>query len=136
MTPDRNMADLHPLLQPWYVRLISDLQTDGITARLIQSWRDPAYQDQLHMQGISPLTGMDSKHCYCDANGSPASKAFDLGIFEPDGAYVADGRDPRYERAGVLWGQYSLMAEASGLGMLWGGRFTHPAPDFDHFQMS
>jgi hypothetical protein len=138
LTTDRNIQDLHPLLLPWYQRLISDLATEGITARIIQGWRDSAYQDQLHAQGISPLTGQDSKHCYVDSNGNPASKAFDLGIFGQDGAYVVNGKDSRYGRAGALWEQYSLTdtAKTQGLALVWGGDFIHPAPDYDHFQMA
>jgi hypothetical protein len=131
---DRNLCDLHLLLQPWYLRLVSDLKTEGIVVRMIQGWRDPAYQDQLHAQGVSPLTGADSKHCYVDSNGAPASKAFDLGVFEEDGAYVVDGNDPRYARAGSLWNQYALSAPSMNL--VWGGDFVHPKPDPDHFQMS
>jgi hypothetical protein len=39
----------------------------------------------LHARGISPLTGRTSKHCFC-VNAYPASKAFDLGVFDPDGS--------------------------------------------------
>ena len=129
---DRNVADLSPYLQKWYLQLIADLKSEGVAARLIQGWRDPAYQDQLHAQGISPLTGASSFHC-CTINGQPASKAFDLGIFNADGSYVADGNDPRYARAGALWKKYGA---AAGVNLVWGGNFTHPKPDPDHFQIA
>jgi hypothetical protein len=93
---------------------------------MIQGWRDPTYQDQLNSSGVSALNGSESLHC-CTENGKPASKAFDFGVFETDGAYVTDGNDPRYALAGEV---------AKGLGLVWGGDFVHPCPDPDHIQLS
>lgn len=129
---DRNLDDLHPDLKPWYLKLVADLATEEVTAKIIQGWRDPAYQNTLHAQGISPLTGHTSKHCFC-LNDKPASKAFDLGIFAADGTYITDGNDPRYQRAGELWEDYAAGGPA---GMVWGGRFVHPKPDPDHFEIA
>ena len=129
---DRSLNDLHPDLQFWYQKLVVDLNAQSVTARMIQGWRDPAYQNKLHSQGISPLTGATSKHCFC-LDGHPASKAFDLGVFESDGTYVTDGKDPRYAQAGSLWEQY---AATGPKGMAWGGRFMHPCPDMDHFEIA
>jgi peptidoglycan LD-endopeptidase CwlK len=132
---DRQLTDLHPDLQSWYQRLVSDLANSAIAAKMIQGWRDPAYQDQLHAQGVSPLTGASSHHCFCLPDGTPASKAFDLGIFNADGSYVVDGNDPRYAKAGSLWEQYATLTGTPD-GMVWGGRFVHPKPDPDHFQIA
>jgi hypothetical protein len=129
---DLLISHLHPLVQPWYQKLIAALTAEAIPARIIQGWRDPAYQDKLHAQGISPLTGSSSKHCFC-LDGQPASKAFDLGIFRADGSYLTDGTDHRYARAGQLWESYAPQGPA---GMVWGGRFVHPRADPDHFEIA
>lgn len=124
---------LHPILQKLYARLISDLTAKNITARMIQGWRDPAYQDKLKAQGISPLSGGQSKHCFT-LNGSPASKAFDLGIFNSDGSYVTNGKDVRYDMAGDLWNSYK--ADYPNTGLLWGGDFINARKDPDHFEIA
>jgi hypothetical protein len=91
--------------------------------RIIQGWRDPAYQDQLYAEKISPLTGAQSLHC-CMLNGLPASRAFDFGVFELNGSYVTDGGDIRYRLSGEF---------AESIGLIWGQRF--PRPDPDHIQL-
>jgi len=126
-----SLTQLHPSLQPLYTKLVDDLSAKSIISRGIQGWRDPAYQDQLHFQGISPLTGLTSKHCFT-LNGLPASKAFDLGIFNSDGSYAKDGTDVRYTIAGGLWRGY--IPDNPDLGLVWGGSWSKP--DFDHFQIS
>ena len=130
--PSTDLSELHPDLRPLYTKLTTDLLAQGITGRIIQGWRNPAYQDQLHAQGVSPLTGLTSKHCFMLGT-TPASKAFDLGIFD-GGTYVTDGNDPRYKFAGALWRQYGVAQP--GLGIAWGGDFVHPRPDPDHFQIA
>lgn len=138
---DRLIEHLHPDLRPLYKLLVQDLAAKVITARLIQGWRDPAYQDKLHAQGISPLTGLKSKHCFT-LLGQPAAKAFDLGVFNADGSYAVDGNDVRYTIAGGLWRQYA--ASHPGLRLEWGGSWSHGIDangkpydhrDWDHFQI-
>lgn len=140
---DLLIAHLHPLLRPWYQRLVGNLWADSIRARMIQGWRDPAYQDKLHAQHISPLTGLQSKHCFMLA-GLPASKAFDLGIFEnAGGAYVTNGQDERYLKAGKMWADFNG-STISTIKTIWGGDFSHGVTeegipfdrrDWDHFEM-
>jgi hypothetical protein len=122
---DVNLADLDPELAEKYRPFVDGCAAQGVTVRIIQGFREPAYQNQLQSTGVSPLTGSQSLHC-CMMDGKPASKAFDFGVFEDDGTYVTDGNDPRYTVAGEV---------AEGLSLVWGGRFIHPAPDPDHVEL-
>lgn len=131
--PDVNTHDLHPSLAPLYFRLIAYLTLNGIQARIIQGWRDPAYQERLVATGVSTVHAFRDSHCFT-IDGQPASKAFDLGVFENNWkTYIVDGKNPSYAFAGSLWEQYA--AELPALGLVWGGRFVHPKPDWDHFQI-
>lgn len=120
------LEQLDPALQDLYTQWSARCSAQGLNVRGIQGWRDPAYQEQLHSSGVSPLTGAQSLHCCVEA-GQPASKAFDFGVFEDTGVYVTDGNDPRYAIAGKI---------AEDLRLVWGGTFVHPAPDFDHIQLA
>lgn len=117
---DTTIGDLHPDLQPLAEAFLQRVPN----SKIIQGFRNQSYQDQLHFQGISPLTGSTSLHCFT-IDGKPASKAFDFGLFEDDGSYIKDGTDPRYAEAGQV---------AITLGLRWGGDFTNP--DFDHIQLA
>lgn len=117
---DTAIADLHPDLQPKSAAFLRQVPN----SRIIQGWRNPAYQDELHAAGISPLTGATSLHCFT-IDGKPASKAFDFGLFKDDGTYITDGTDPAYAAAGKM---------AIALGLVWGGMFSHP--DWDHVQLA
>lgn len=123
---------IHPDLRPLYTKLIEDLAEKHITARIIQGYRDPAYQDKLVSQGITKAPGSKGKHC-CTLAGRPAAKAFDIGIFNEDGSYATNGNDVRYIIAGGLWRQYAALYP--DLHLLWGGNFIHAKPDPDHFEM-
>ena len=129
---DTRLTDLDPALAALYQPFVDGCaaafaQNDLTgTVRIIQGWRDPAYQDQLNSSGVSHLNGSESLHC-CTISGKPASRAMDFGVFEENGAYVSDGTDPRYALAGET---------AKALGLVWGGDFVHPAPDPDHIQLA
>lgn len=128
---DVSLDDLSPVLAsiyPSWVNACADaFSAQGLTGtvKIIQGWRDPAYQDQLHVQGISPLTGAQSQHC-CMEGAKPASRAFDFGVFDGENGYVTNGQDPRYILAGEV---------AKNLGLVYGGDFVHPGPDWDHIEL-
>lgn len=117
------LPHLHPELQILYPQWLKLCIEQDLHVRIIQGYRDPAYQDQLHLSGISPLTSAQSKHCFQIA-GQPASKAFDFGVFTKDNSYVTNGNDSRYVTAGKI---------AESLKLTWGQRFHHPDPD--HIEM-
>lgn len=129
MTAEPNQ--LHPDLLPLYIRLVSDLTAKGYVCRAITTYRSPEAEDALS-SSVTSVTGKTSKHCFT-IDGKPASKAFDLGFFDKDGSYVADGSDQRYTDAGALWLSYTKIFPA--LGLVWGGVW-HTPHDPDHFQIA
>lgn len=120
---DRDIHHLHPDLQPLALKFLDECKADNLNVRIIQGWRDSAYQDQLKSSGVSRLSGSQSLHCFT-IGGEPASRAFDFGVFEESGSYVTDGHDHRYALAGQI---------AESLNLVWGGRWRHSDPD--HVQL-
>lgn len=130
--PDRNTNDLHPDLQPIYKQWFDQCIAAGLNIRPIFTYRTPEEQDALYAQGrtkpgkrVTNLKGLASKHCFTLPDGTPAAKAFDFGIFEPNGDYVSYGDDHRYTQAGEI---------GESLGLVWGGRWVSPH-DPDHLQL-
>lgn len=121
---DRNLDDLHPLIEPLCKQFLNDCAADGIKAIITETWRSPEREDQLHKQGITAATGKTCKHCFT-INGSPASKAFDFAILDENNRMVQDGTDERYSHCGSI---------IENLGMTWGGNFHHP--DYDHAEIA
>jgi hypothetical protein len=94
------------------------------------TWRSSAEQAVAKAKGLSNAGPDESPHNCCLVDGTPAAKAFDWAVFNPDGSYVTDGTDPRYAACGAI---------AKSLGLEWGGDWTlekdHCKPDFDHAQL-
>lgn len=124
MSIDRNLSDLHPLLQPLCERFLAECKTDGLNVIIVETFRDPSREDQLHAQGITKATGKTCKHCFT-INGAPASKAFDFALLDENNRMIADGTDERYSMAGLI---------ATKLGMVWGGNFS-TVKDYDHVEI-
>lgn len=122
MTADLTL--LHPALEPLAREWLAQCANAMLDARITETWRSPKREDELHAQGITPLTGATCKHCF-QVDGKPASKAFDFALFDAAGNYIKDGTDPLYLQAGEL---------GETIGLVWGGRWLHP--DFDHMQLS
>lgn len=118
----KSIDALHPLLKRKCEDFLESCKLQGLTVRLIFTYRTPAEQDAIYAQGrtkpgkiVTNLKGDKSKHCFT-IDGKPAAKAFDFGIF--DGAtYVTNGSDKRYKQAGTIGKQ---------LGMTWGGDWKSP----------
>ena len=98
---------------------------DDVVMRVTFTYRSPELQDQLKKAGRTTLSGEQSKHCHTLEDGTPAADAFDVAIFK-GGEYLTDGTNQLYKAAGLL---------AETLGLTWGGRFVHPRPDYDHFEI-
>ena len=129
MTADLTL--LHPDILPLYNRLITDLGRYGYICHAICTYRSPEAQNALP-DSVTSLRGGKSKHSFM-LDGKPAAKAFDLGFFEKDGAYVKNGKDLRYSKAGELWEKYG--EDQPSLCLVWGGRWKVPF-DPDHFQIA
>lgn len=123
---------LHPDLQPLAVEWLNECLQKGLHVRIIQTWRDPLYQDKLFAQGrttpgpiVTDLTGKSSLHCFT-IDGQPASKAFDFVCFDESNAYITQGTNPAYAAAGDV---------GVHLGLVWGGSWVG-FKDPDHLQLA
>lgn len=122
---DSNINDLCPDLRGIYQQWLSQCHAAGLATRAIITWRSSIDQDAAKLKGLSNACAGQSPHNCCNEDGSPASKAFDFGIFNTDASYVSDGTDSRYRQAGEI---------GKSLGLEWGGDWKRP--DFDHLELS
>lgn len=127
----RDIEDLHPELQPLCRKFLEICEAHAIDARLLFTYRSPGEQDALYAKGrtapgkiVTNLKGGLSKHNFTLPDGTPAAKAFDIGIYE-DGRYITDGENWLYTEAGHI---------GENLGLVWGGRWSKPF-DPGHFQI-
>jgi hypothetical protein len=113
---DPKLADFFQRLKPQFAA-----QFPGSSITVGQGYRTPRIQQDIHLSGASVFNGKTSfsLHQYFP------SRALDILVID-GGQEVGDGRDPRYTWIGE---------EAEGEGFVWGGRFLHPSPDYDHIQL-
>jgi hypothetical protein len=130
---DRNLNDLVAELKDKANLFVTqaDAAISPSYVRIIVTWRSADDQAVAKAQGLSKAGPDESPHNCCLADGTPASRAFDFGVFSPDNSYVTDGKDPRYVQCGAI---------VESLGLVWGGSWT-PAkdgcePDDDHCELS
>jgi peptidoglycan LD-endopeptidase CwlK len=119
---DRNLADLDPQLQPAARETIdhANAALAPSSVEITTTWRNSAAQQAAKVAGLSNAGAGASPHNCCLADGTPAARAFDFSVFNPDGSYVEDGSDPRYRTVGEI---------GKSLGLAWGGDWTL---DHDH----
>jgi hypothetical protein len=119
----RRLWTLTPKLAAAFLQVEREFQSQfpGDRVDLAQAFRTPAMQISAASGGRSPFDGANS---FSKHQRFP-SPALDLAVFGPDGAYVADGTDPRYTWLGKRF---------EALGFVWGARFVHPRPDPDHVE--
>lgn len=136
---DRNPDHLHPDIKPLYDQLLAWAASQGINVKPIGIWGDPKAQDTLYALGrtvpgkiVTYDKGSTSKHCFCLPDGSPASKAFDLGLFSPEWAYISSGNNEGYYRLGQQW--LNMGSSNPDLQLVWGGEWK-TLRDVDHFQI-
>jgi hypothetical protein len=102
---------------------------EGLDFRLSEGFRTYATQNSYYRKGRTP-----SGRTVTDARGGQSlhnfGLAYDVAIFER-GAYIEDGRDARYQRAGEL-GEGITDGLGGPAGLEWGGRWNKP--DASHFQ--
>lgn len=128
---DRNIDDLHPLLEQTCREHMRQCESEGIKAFVVFTWRGTDEQDRIYAQGrtipgniVTNARGSQSKHCFTIA-GQPASKAYDIAIKDDSGAIIKDGSHPSYHRAGAI---------GKELGLGWGGDW-HSLYDPGHFEI-
>jgi peptidoglycan L-alanyl-D-glutamate endopeptidase CwlK len=119
----KNIATLHPSLQPLAIGLIELALEHGITAKVIAGLRTYEEQNKLYAQGrtapgkvVTKAKGGQSWHNF--------AIAFDIGVFSADGrTYFPESH--AYRIVGEL---------GESLGLEWGGRWKN-FPDEPHFQL-
>lgn len=117
---ERNIATLHPRVQPIAREFVRRCVAAGLDARIICGTRTYAEQDALYEQGrtkpgpiVTKARGGQSNHNF--------GLAFDIGIFA-SGKYL--GSSPLYKKAGAIGRE---------LGLEWGGDWKFV--DEPHFQL-
>ena len=120
---DNKTSDLCPALRALVPKFIENCAFDGVTVKILVTWRDATAQNAAKAAGLSNAAAGSSPHNCLDVQGNPASKAFDFGVFN-NGVYLTNGSDPRYAQAGAV---------AVALGLAWGGDWHHP--DYDHVEL-
>lgn len=128
---DSSLNDMDTRLQSLAQQWLEQCAAAGLKVRIIVTWRSATDQNDAKMKGLSNASAGNSPHNCVDANGHPASRAFDFASYESDGTYITDGTDPSYAYAGSI---------AMNLGLTWGGNWTIDrdgcGPDFDHIEMT
>jgi peptidoglycan L-alanyl-D-glutamate endopeptidase CwlK len=119
---ERNIATLHPELQPLARALIERAVAAGINAKVISGLRTYEEQNELYAQGrtepgkiVTKARGGQSWHNF--------GTAFDIGIFSKDGKTYY-GESEAYKEVGRL---------GEELGLEWGGGWKFV--DEPHFQL-
>lgn len=140
MSRDRDPNHLHPDIRSLYDQLLAWSVTQGLDVRPIAIWGSPIEQDALYAQGRTTpgkIVTYDqcstSKHCFCLPDGTPASKAFDLGLFSPQGLYISSGNNQGYYLLGQQW--LNMASANPDLELVWGGEWK-TLKDVDHFQIA
>lgn len=118
------LTDLEPAMQIIARDFLVECKAIPINVEIIVTWRDPQDQEHAKECGLSNAGPGQSPH-NCVIDGNPASRAFDFAVFENNGTYVTNGEDPRYAQAACI---------GKGLGLAWGGDWTHP--DWDHLEIN
>lgn len=120
---DTSLDDLDPELHALVPAWLAKCERAGLDVKITETFRDPAREDQLHAEHITPATSKTCDHCHM-LDGKPASRAFDFACFK-NHVYIKDGKHPDYTLAGQI---------AEDLGLKWGGNFSKP--DADHIELS
>lgn len=101
----RRIEDLHPNIREKCRQHLKKCQDNDIDALVVHTFRSPGEQNDLYEQGrtkpgkiVTYLKGDKSKHCFM-LGATPASKAYDIMIKNPDGSLISNGDDPQYARA-------------------------------------
>jgi len=118
----KNIATLHPVLQPLATALVERAIAQGIHVKVISALRTYAEQDALYAQGRSK-SGKVVTHARGGQSWHNFGTAFDIGIFSDDGKTYY-GESAAYAQCGKI---------GEELGLEWGGRWDFV--DEPHFQL-
>ena len=143
----RKLEDLHPDLQPLAHQFLAECERTALEVLIICTYRSNSEQAALYAQGRT-LPGKivtwaqpgHSFHNYTNADGLPASKAFDFVVLR-HGKIIwgtgGNGIDDDPSDDGTddleLWQRAGSVAES--LGLAWAGRWPKGQREFPHVQM-
>lgn len=120
---EKNIATLHPRVQPLARQLVREAAAAGITIKIIDGSRTYAQQDALYAKGrtspgpiVTNARGGYSWHNF--------ALAMDIGIFEGSD-YIEES--PQYDAVGEI---------GKRLGFEWGGDWSGSLVDKPHFQFN
>ena len=128
----RKIEDLHPTLQPICREFLRRCEARGLHVFLVCTYRSNAEQERLFAQGrtapghvVTRARAGQSAHNATTANGTPAAKAFDIGVLL-NGKYDAEGKSDDWHIAGTV---------GMELGLNWYGQPGAPFKEMPHFQL-
>lgn len=129
--PSRNIADLHPNLQPICRRFLQDCKEAGLDILVTCTYRSIAEQDQLYAQGrsqsglrVTNAKGGQSEHNFMIGD-RPAALAFDVVPLR-DGKPIWDSAHPVWQQVGKI---------GMRLGLKWYGHPKAVFREFPHFAL-
>ena len=122
---DSDINHLCPELLILYREWLMRCHAAGLAVRVTVTYRDAIEQNAAFAKGLSKAKAGQSPHNCVDANGHPASKAFDFACFDEHARYITNGQDDHYRHAGEI---------GKELGLVWGGDFKN-FKDFDHLEL-
>lgn len=127
----RNIADLDTRLQTLFVRFDAAMKNARIDYIVTATYRNDADQQKLYNQGRTTPGGIvtnakpgQSEHNHTDADGKPASHAFDIVIME-NGKPDWRTSNPKWKAAGAI---------GKSVGLEWAGDWVS-FKEFPHFQL-
>lgn len=130
----RNVNDLHPELQPLFIKFMHEATVQGVDVLCTCTYRSGAEQDALYAQGrtvgghiVTNARAGQSAHNYT-IKGKPAAKAFDVVVMQngkPDWNTVGDSL--------LLWQKLGKIGV--DLGLNWYGAPGAKFKEFPHFQL-
>lgn len=128
----RLLTDLDPRLQPLCREFLAQCAAQGIKAGVDCTYRSEAEQNDDYAKGrtapgsiITNAQGGQSAHNCTLPDGTPAARAFDIYIQNPDGSLNWNTKSLPWEQAGEI---------GRSLGLQWGGDFNS-IKDFPHFEL-
>ncbi len=115
----RLLSDLSPRMRPLAVELIARCVEQGIMVLIVDTLRTKAEQAENIRRGVSWT--LNSKHL--------TGNAIDIAPYE---TYALHGPDKvKWDAGDPIWQKIGAIGE--GLGLTWGGRWTHK--DMGHFEI-
>ncbi len=131
--PDKSLEDLDPCLKALCGQWLDACAGSGLRVGISQTYRSKEEQDADYAKGrtapgriITNAMGGQSPHNCTDADGNPASRAFDFYIYDTDSnALDWDPTDHDWQLA---------ISIGKELGLVSGGDF-HSIKDYPHFEL-